>query len=440
MTDRSSSQEQTRRVEACPWYPHKEFKLEKTRLRAQTVRDLLLKTICTHGTIRGIEIARTLQVPFSLLEPELGRMKQYQLCSVVGGAGIGGYEGMDFSLTHDGQQRALDVLAARPYVGPAPVDLSEYTESVRQQSLSRARVTAEQLREHIRSDMVLSDELIDRLGPAFNAGGPLLLYGAPGSGKTFLAEHLAALLRQGVFVPHAIDVDGQVIRVYDERTHRVVDPGDEAHAAYDAVKARVDSRWVFVHRPFVVVGGELSLAMLDLSYQETFKTYDAPFQLKANCGILLVDDLGRQLVRPEHLLNRWIYPLEKRIDQLTLVTGRKIQVPFEQLLIFSTNLTPRELADEAFWRRIRFKLHLPDPDAAQFREIFEARCAHTGLGFDEDAFTHLLDRHYTTRGRHFRACHPRDLVHHMLDIAAFKELPPRMTPGLVDEACATYFV
>jgi predicted ATPase with chaperone activity len=423
------------------WYPPKAFKLDKTRLRRESLRELLLKAIHTHGTIRGLELARLLQVPFSLLEEVLVGLKQQQLCTVVGGAGIGGYEGMDFSLTRDGQRRAAEVLAARPYLGPAPVDLAEYTESVREQKLGRLAVTREELRERILSDMVVGEATIDQLGPALNAKGPLLLYGAPGSGKTFLAEHLAAFLRQGVFIPYAIEVDGQIIKLYDDKTHQPVQPGDEqVHAPYEAVRSKVDSRWVYVYRPFVIAGGELSLEMLDLGYQELFRTHEAPFQLKANCGILLVDDLGRQLVAPRDFLNRWIYPLETRVDHLTLVTGRKIQVPFEQLLVFSTNLSPRELADEAFWRRIRYKVHLPDPDLEQFRRIFEAQCRRAGLAFSEQAFASMVTRHYKDHARAFRACHGRDLVQQMLDYAAYLGRAPRMTDELVDRACATYFV
>jgi predicted ATPase with chaperone activity len=430
------------RSEAQMWYPKKEFKVERTQLKRQSIRELLLKVIYSHGTIRGMEIARILRVPFSILDEELQRLKQNQLCTVVGGAGIGGYENMDFSLSHDGQQRAAEILATRPYVGPAPVDLAEYATSVEQQHLDRLPASREELRVRLQEEMVVSDDYIDQLGPALRSGEPLLLYGAPGCGKTFVAERLATFLRQGgIFVPYAIEVDGQIIKLFDDKIHREVDPADEeSYAPYERVRGKVDSRWAYVHRPFVVMGGELDLGMLDLVFQEAFKVYEAPFQLKANCGLLLIDDLGRQLVQPRDFLNRWIYPLEKGIDYLTLVTGSKIQVPFRQMIIFSTNLEPRDLADEAFWRRIKYKVHVPDPTAAEFRRIFEATCVRVELEFDDPSFVYLIKVYYRDRNRPFRACHPRDLIQHMQDVAEYKGLERKMSEELVDLACATYFV
>jgi hypothetical protein len=323
------------------------------------------------------------------------------------------------------------------------VDLAEYATSVEAQRLDRLPATRDELRQRLVEEMVVSEAYIDQLGPALGSGDPLLLYGAPGSGKTFVAERVATFLRQGggIFVPYAIEVDGQIIKLFDDKVHQQVEPADEeSHAPYEQVRGKVDSRWAYVHRPFVVMGGELGLGMLDLVFQEAFKVYEAPFQLKANCGLLLIDDLGRQLVQPRDFLNRWIYPLEKGIDYLTLVTGSKIQVPFRQLIIFSTNLEPSDLADEAFWRRIKYKVHVPDPTAAEFRQIFEASCARMELEFDDPSFVHLIKRHYRDQERPFRACHPRDLVQHMLDVAEYKELARRMTDELVDLACATYFV
>jgi len=422
------------------WFPHKEFKLERTRIKRESLRELMLKTLYTQGALRGMEIARLLCVPFSQLEQELVGLKQRRLCAVVGGAGVGGYEGMDFSLTESGEARAADIMSARPYTGPVPVDLSEYVTSVEEQTLDRLPVKPDELRACLRRDMVVADETVDQIGAALASGGPLLLHGAPGNGKTLLVEHLAGLLGDGVFVPHAIEVDGQVVRLFDERVHRPVLEGEEAHAAYDSIRTKADSRWVFVHRPFVVVGGELDLSMLELAYQETVKVHEAPLPLKANCGLLLIDDLGRQRVPPRDFLNRWIYPLEKRIDHLTLVTGKKIRVPFRQLLVFSTNLEPAALADEAFWRRIRYKVQLPDPTAAEFRQIFEGQCEHAGIEFCDPAFVHLMRKHYHDRQRSLRACHPRDLIQHMADFAGYRGLEPRMTDELVDQACATYFV
>jgi predicted ATPase with chaperone activity len=423
------------------WFPEKSFDLTKTRLAPSFVRELLLKTLHQRGQARGLDLARDLCVPFPLIEGELTRLKQNQLCGIISGTGVGGYENMDFALTSAGRQQAAEAAARTPYIGPAPVDLAEYIESVERQRLHRVEVDEARLSSSLRRRMVVSDALVSRLGPAVAAGGPLFLYGNSGNGKTLLAEQIAALLRQGIFVPHALEVDGQVIRIYDERVHHRVEPADvRNHDPYEAVRTRVDSRWVYVYRPFVVVGGELDLAMLDLTYQETARCYEAPLQVRANCGLLLIDDFGRQLVSPRALLNRWIYPLEKRVDYLTLVTGKKICVPFHQFLIFSTNLDPRELADEAFWRRINYKIEVPDPDPGEFEAIFRACCDESGLAFDALAYEGLLQRCYHGPGRGLRACHPRDLVRQMSDLAAYRGLERRMSEELVEGASATYFV
>jgi len=423
------------------WFPRKTFALDQTRLSAHFVRELVLKVLHLRGTARGLEIARSLAVPFPLIEGELAWLKGNKLCGIVGGAGIGGYENMDFALTGAGREQAAEAMASRPYVGPAPVDLAEYAESVERQRLDRVEVDEDRLARGMRQRMVLSDGLLERLGPAVAAGGPIFLYGNSGNGKTLLAEQIAALLREGIFVPHAIEVDGQVIRLFDAKVHQPVDAADPvAGPRLEAVRQQVDSRWVYVYRPFVVVGGELDLGMLDLTFQEASHCYEAPLSLRSNCGLLLIDDLGRQLVSPRALLNRWIYPLEKRIDYLTLVTGKKIQVPFHQFLIFSTNLDPRELADEAFWRRIDYKIELPDPTEEEFGAIFRACCDESGLAFDQQVYDELLRRHYREPGRGLRACHPRDLVRQMSNFAAYKGLERRITGALVEHACGTYFV
>lgn len=237
-----------------------------------------------------------------------------------------------------------------------------------------------------------------------------------------------------IYVPHAIESDGQIIKLYDPINHVAVDdPTLDKNLPYDA-------RWVRIKRPVVVVGGELTLASLDLIYNENAKVYEAPFQMKANGGIFLIDDFGRQQCRPMDLLNRWIVPLEKRYDYLTLVTGKKMEMPFDQLIAFSSNLDPMDIADEAFLRRIKYKINIGDPDEKQYRQIWQLVCKSKKIPYDEKAIDYLIERYYLPHNRPFRMCQPRDLVDQIVSLAKYNMEPPRLTPDLVDSAAATYFV
>jgi predicted ATPase with chaperone activity len=289
-------------------------------------------------------------------------------------------------------------------------------------------------------DLVISGSHLDALGPALNSGGPIFIYGKPGNGKTAISERLAKIFNQGIFVPYSIQVDGQVIQFFDEKVHRPVP--DHLIPADHPVKKDprlIDPRWVFVYRPFIIVGGELTLAMLDLIYQNGQHCYEAPFQLKANCGVLLVDDFGRQIVKPKDFLNRWIFPLEKGIDFLTLITGKKVEVPFDQMLIFSTNLNPEDLADEAFWRRIRYKISIPNPSEEEFQRIFEGVCQKERLECSSATFQAMLEKHYRKAGRQIRAVHARDIVGQIKDQISYNGLPLQVTEKLMDSACSLYF-
>ncbi len=405
--------------------------VEQTGLELVFIADMALKIIYFQGMITGQALSEHLCLPyFNVLERALSYLKREEYVEVTGSSGFGELA-YQYSLTPKGANRAQEQIDRTAYAGPAPVTLEAYQAMVMEQAHDAERVSREEVSRAM-ADMVVSDATLDQVGQAVNTGRSMFLFGDPGNGKTAIAERMAELLGGYVLIPHAVVVDGQIIKVLDLQNHKPipVPPG----------RIEFDRRWVLCKRPAVMVGGELTLGSLDLVYDPISKFYEAPLQMKANNGMFLIDDFGRQQVRPTDLLNRWIVPLEKRVDFLTLKTGKKIEIPFEEVIVFSTNLKPRDLVDDAFLRRIQSKINVVNPSANQFREIFKRQCEHFNIPFDQQALVYLLREHYVKQQRELRACHPRDLLRILLGIAKFLNVPPSLDTDLIDRACQSYFV
>jgi hypothetical protein len=383
------------------------------------------------------DLIERLKVSGSILAPVLEYLKKAKWVEVRGPDPLNTVAiALDLANRHflsdSGKRQAAQVLEYDGYTGPAPVVLKDYWRQVTSQSISLAGVTPENLQRALQG-LVLSDETFEQLGVAAVSGKPLFLYGPSGNGKTAISQRLGRIWQDEILVPHAIFVDGQVIQVFDEITHAPSEPTASGGG-------RVDRRWVRCRRPLVTVGGELTLSMLDLAYKATLKYYEAPLQLKANNGVFIVDDLGRQRLTPQEMLDRWTIPLENRQDFLRLRTGRKFAIPFDQFVVFATNLEPQTLLDEAFLRRLRSKVKVDYVNRTQFVEIFRLYCDQYQVNFDPEAVEYLLRHYYDDGQRPLTACHPRDLLEQILDYCRFRQLTPRLTPANLDRACHRYFV
>jgi hypothetical protein len=409
--------------------------LADTGLGAAQLEHLIVKALYS-GEVTGLALSDRLRLPYQVLEPILEGVRQERIVEVRGAFGSGGST-YRYALTDAGRERARQYLEINHYTGAAPVPLASYIAAMHTLAESRGYIERDRLRQGF-SHLVVGDRVLEQLGPAVNANKAVFLYGAPGNGKTVIGEGLGRAIGGEMYMPYAIEVEGHIITMYDPINH--VSLEEEPKSSALLAVATHDRRWVRIRRPVVVVGGELTLDMLDLTYNSLSKFYEAPLQLKANGGVFLVDDFGRQRMRPEDLLNRWIVPLESRVDYLTLHTGKKFQVPFDVLTIFATNLDPASLADEAFLRRIPYKIPIEDPSLDQFTRIFELACSRRGLKFHQVMVAYLHRRHYAPRQRPLRACQARDLLDQVAALCRYRGVPPTITRALIDDACRAYFV
>jgi hypothetical protein len=402
------------------------------QLTDSEVESLIAKYLLARGDASGRDLADQVKLPFVLVDELLRSMKNDQLVCHKGSAPMNDYQ---YQLTELGRERAQRLSSHCTYFGSAPVSLQDYVESIAAQSLTVQQPSADQLLQAFEG-LLLSPRMLDRLGPAMNSGRGLFLYGAPGNGKTSIAERVTRAFGKYIWIPRAIGVDGEIIRLFDPVNHEEA-PLCAQTGLWD--KRKVDHRWVRIHRPTIVAGGELTMSSLEVTINTSTGISEAPLQLKSNCGTLVIDDFGRQRMSIEDLLNRWIVPLEKRYDFLNLPNGKKIQVPFDQLIIFSTNLEPRDLVDEAFLRRIPYKIEVIDPTEEEFRDLFELMAPLMGFEYRPEPIDYLIETHYREVGRKFRFCQPRDLLLQVRNYCSYHNRPPELTNEFFDLAVENYF-
>jgi len=419
---------------ALPFFPAAPTSLREAGLSDRMAESLVLKYLLFSGPASGRDIAGQVALPFALVEPVLHALKAQRWLVFRSDAPLSDYI---YELTEAGSGRARSESQETTYCGAAPVALDEYLIAVEAQSLTRKRPRMPDVRRAF-ADLVLPEATLCQLGEAISAGLGLFLFGEPGNGKTSIAQRVMRTYDDAIWIPRAINAHGQIIRLFDASHHQPVEQSGDA-AEHEAAEPAVDKRWVRIRRPTIVVGGELTLDHLEITLNATTGVAEAPLHLKSNCGALVIDDFGRQRIEPVELLNRWIYPLENRSDHLTLASGRKIEVPFDQMLIFSTNLDLRSLADEALLRRIPYKIGVADPTPDEFRTVLHRKADELGLACPRAPVQYLLEEHFNRAGRSLRYCHARDLLGQVLHACRFQERAPAVTDSALDAAVKNYF-
>jgi len=403
---------------------------EETRLEPAFISDLILKHALILKSFTLPKMSQQIKLSQSVVKDSLDELRRLGLTEITRGDTSFNIANYQYAITNSGMNRALGLLEESRYVGPAPICLDDYRCAVEIQTIRAAQVTMENVKKAF-SNLVVAENYIQVFGAAVNSGKPIFLYGPPGNGKTTIAEAIGKSLTDAIFVPYSLVVGGQVIVVYDEVTHHKVEEEMDSD--------NHDQRWVRVKRPVAVSGGELTLANLDLRFNSHSKYYEAPLHMKANNGMFILDDFGRQMVDTETLLNRWIVPLDHRADYLTLHTGMKFEIPFDQFVVFATNIAPTKLVDEAFLRRLRYKLKIDHPTVNEYEEIFRNVCLSNGLEYNPTALQYLMTR-YKQANIQFNGCHPRDLIDHIIDEAHYLGKDPEINKQAIDMAWENYFV
>ena len=411
--------------------PSEPKSIAETGLSETVIESLLCKFLLAVGSDSGRGLSDRLCLPYGILENLFQSLRSRQVIATSGSAPLNDYV---YTLSERGRIFAQSAMAASAYLGPAPVPLAEYVTSVAAQTIRAEAPKRRDLDKAFR-DVHVEEHMLDILGPAVNAGKGMFLYGAPGNGKTTIAKRITRCFGQDVLIPYTIFEDGQYIKFYDSACHETT---ASKHSTLLKV-SEFDRRWVRIKRPTVIVGGELTMESLELKHDHNSHVSEASLQMKSNCGCLLIDDFGRQRIEPAQLLNRWIIPLENRIDYLTLATGKKIEVPFEQLIIFSTNLEPRDLADDAFLRRIPYKLEVGDPEREEFQMLFRIAAESVSCPYEESLIDYLIEKHYHKQKRPLRRCQPRDLLLHVVNYCKYHELPLELSEDYLDRAAECYF-
>jgi hypothetical protein len=404
--------------------------IEETGLNRTFLYEHTIRIIYNKGRATGLDLVEEMCLSYNVIDVLLRELRKQELVDIGGQRGYGDVN-YEYVLTPRGNQAAQDALMKTMYAGPVPVQLDEWIKSVKAQTVKDVVVTRRNIREAFKG-LVIDEQILNWVGPAVNSASSVMLFGFPGNGKTTIAERITHLMGDDVFIPYTVYADGAIIKLYDSIVHEAPRQQLPADTAYD-------KRWTRISRPVVIVGGELTLDGLNLIFNKDTGIYEAPFQMKANCGIFLIDDFGRQQVRVFDLLNRWIVPLEKRYDYLTTATGKKLQIPFDQLIMFSTNLDPNDLGDDALLRRIKFKFEIVDPTEDQWREIWKIMCRVYKVPYDDRALDYLVQKWFVPDARPYRNCQPRDILLQMMAIAKYNMESVTLTADLLDGACATYF-
>ena len=415
-----------------PWRPSEPVDLRNAGVNETLLEAVIYRFLINVGEAEGREIADQVKLPFTMIEGLLARLKMEQHVAYKSTTATHDYVHV---LTETGRKIARSHVRDSTYYGACPVPLRDYIASVQYQAIDGQRPRKGDL-QHAFRDLLIGPRMLEKIGPAVASGRGMFLFGAPGNGKTSIAERITGAFGKYVWIPRAIDVAGEVLRIFDPMCHRCVMP-ESGGGLLDS--GSFDKRWVRIERPTIIAGGELTMDMLEVQCSRDTNISEAPLQVKSNCGILVIDDFGRQKMRVDELLNRWIVPLEKRYDFLTMVSGKKIQVPFNQMVVFSTNLEPRDLVDDAFLRRIPYKIEAIDPTEDDFRTLFRVICKSMGIPFRPDVIDYLIETHYRAIGRPMRMCQPRDLLLQVKNYCLYNELEPELRNEYFDFACENYF-